>query len=192
MKKKYPLLTEIILIFFIFSNFVHAEIKDKLIEKIEDTQTLFFEFKQKIADKIETGNCIVKYPKLIRCDYNDKKYHKRLISNGKTLAIIQRRYKKIFYYSLKSTPLYFILDKKYLIEFVKKNEPKLLDNNLIKYEINEKNKKFNIFFDENSQNLKGWSTEDIYKNNVEFLIINLKTNIPTNNKLFNIPSKEKL
>ena len=192
MKKKYPLLTEIILIFFIFSNFVHAEIKDKLIKKIEDTQTLVFEFKQKIADKIETGNCIVKYPKLIKCDYNDKKYHKRLISNGKTLAIIQRRYKKIFYYSLKSTPLYFILDKKYLIEFVKKNEPKLLDNNLIKYEINEKNKKFNIFFDENSQNLKGWSTEDIYKNNVEFLIINLKTNIPANNKLFDIPSKEKL
>ena len=63
---------------------------------------------------------------------------------------------------------------------------------LIKYEISEKNKKFNIFFDGNSQNLKGWSTEDIYKNNVEFLIINLKTNIPTNNKLFNIPSKEKL
>ena len=67
-----------------------------------------------------------------------------------------------------------------------------MNNNLIKYEINEKNKKFNIFFDKNSQNLKGWSTEDIYKNNVEFLIINLKTNIPANKKLFKIPSKEKL
>ena len=192
MKKKYTLLAKIILIFFISLNFAHAEIKDKLIKKIEDTQTLVFEFKQKIADKIETGNCIVKYPKLIRCDYNDKKYHKRLVSNGKTLAIIQRRYKKIFYYSLKSTPLYFLLDKEYLIEFIKKNEPQVLNNNLIKYEINEKNKKFNIFFDKNSQNLKGWSTEDIYKNNVEFLIINLKTNIPANKKLFKIPSKEKL
>ena len=192
MKKKYTLLAKIILIFFISLNFAHAEIKDKLIKKIEDTQTLVFEFKQKIADKIETGNCIVKYPKLIRCDYNDKKYHKRLVSNGKTLAIIQRRYKKIFYYSLKTTPLYFVLDKEYLIEYIKKNEPQLLDNNLIKYEINEKNKIFNIFFDENSQNLKGWSTEDIYKNNVEFLIINLKTNIPANKKLFKIPSKEEL
>ena len=192
MKKKYTLLAKIILIFFISLNFAHAEIKDKLIKKIEDTQTLAFEFKQKIADKIETGNCIVKYPKLIRCDYNDKKYHKRLISNGRTLAIIQRRYKKIFYYSLKTTPLYFVLDKEYLIEFIKKKEPQLLDNNLIKYEINEKNKIFNIFFDGNSQNLKGWSTEDIYKNNVEFLIINLKTNIPTNKKLFKIPSKEEL
>ena len=192
MKKKYLLLVEIILIFFISLNFAHAEIKDKLIKKIEDTQTLAFEFKQKIADKIETGNCIVKYPKLIRCDYNDKKYHKRLISNGRTLAIIQRRYKKIFYYSLKTTPLYFVLDKEYLIEFIKKKEPQLLDNNLIKYEINEKNKIFNIFFDGNSQNLKGWSTEDIYKNNVEFLIINLKTNIPANKKLFKNPSKEEL
>ena len=192
MKIKYLLFIKIILICFISSSFVHAEIKDKLIKKIQDTQTLVFEFKQKIADKIETGNCIIKYPKLLRCDYNDKKYQKRLISNGRTLAVIQRRYKKIFYYSLKTTPLYFILDKEYLIDFLNKNEFTLLDNNLIKYEISEKNKKFNIFFDGNSQNLKGWSTEDIYKNNVEFLIINLKTNIPINNKLFNIPSKEKL
>ena len=35
----------------------------------------------------------------------------KLISNGKRLAIIQRQYKRILYYSLKSTPLYLILDK---------------------------------------------------------------------------------
>ena len=129
----------------ISSSFVHAEIKDKLIKKIQDTQTLVFEFKQKIADKIETGNCIIKYPKLLRCDYNDKKYQKRLISNGRTLAIIQRRYKKIFYYSLKTTPLYFILDKEYLIDFINKNEPTLLNNNLINMKLVKKIKNL-IYF----------------------------------------------
>ena len=45
MKIKYLLFIKIILICFISSSFVHAEIKNKLIKKIQDTQTLVFEFK---------------------------------------------------------------------------------------------------------------------------------------------------
>ena len=124
---------------------------------------------------------------LIKCDYNDS-YKKRLISNGKTLVIIQRRYKKIFYYPLSTTPLYFILDKKLLVDFINNNEAVVLDDLLLKYEILEKNKKFIIFFDKNTLNLKGWKTEDIYKNTVNFSITNLKINIPVDNNLFKIPA----
>ena len=155
------------------------------------SETLSFEFKQNISGKIEKGRCIIKYSKLIRCDYNDS-HKKRLISNGKTLVIIQRRYKKIFYYPLKTTPLYFILDKKYLIEFIKNNEAVVLNDELIKYEIEEENRKFSIFFEKNSLNLKGWKTLDIYKNKVDFSIENLKINIPTNKNLFKIPRADEL
>ena len=117
MKKKYYLLFKVLIIFSFLTNPVYAELKDELIKKIQDTNTLSFKFKQNIANKIETGDCIIKYPKLIKCDYNDS-YKKRLISNGKTLVIIQRRYKKIFYYPLSTTPLYFILDKKLLVDFI--------------------------------------------------------------------------
>ena len=187
MKKKYHLLIKVLIIFSFLSNSVYAELKDKLIKKIQDTNTLSFKFKQNIANKIETGNCIIKYPKLIKCDYNDS-YKKRLISNGKTLVIIQRRYKKIFYYPLSTTPLYFILDKKLLVDFINNNEAVALDGLLLKYEILEKNKKFIIFFDKNTLNLKGWKTEDIYKNTVNFSITNLKINIPVDNNLFKIPA----
>ena len=190
-KIKYFFFLKIIFIFFLTKTYAFAEIKQKLIKKLENTQTLTFNFNQKISDKIQTGNCIIKYPRLIRCDYEDS-YNKRLISNGKTLAIIQRRYKKIFLYPLKTTPLYHILDKEYLIEFIKNNEPKSIDNLLIKFEILENDKKFSIFFEEKSFDLRGWKTEDVYKNDVEFLIKNLKINIPTNQKLFKIPSQDDL
>ena len=191
MKKKYHLLIKVLIIFSFLSNSVYAELKDELIKKIQDTNTLSFKFKQNIANKIETGDCIIKYPKLIKCDYNDS-YKKRLISNGKTLVIIQRKYKKIFYYPLSTTPLYFILDKKLLVDFINNNEAVVLDGLLLKYEILEKNKKFIIFFDKNTLNLKGWKTEDIYKNTVNFSITNLKINIPVDNNLFKIPAPDNL
>ena len=191
MKKKYHLLIKVLIIFSFLSNSVYAELKDELIKKIQDTNTLSFKFKQNIANKIETGDCIIKYPKLIKCDYNDS-YKKRLISNGKTLVIIQRRYKKIFYYPLSTTPLYFILDKKLLVDFINNNKAVVLDGLLLKYEILEKNKKFIIFFDKNTLNLKGWKTEDIYKNTVNFSITNLKINIPVDNNLFKIPAPDNL
>lgn len=191
MKKKYYLLLKIFLIWFFLTNIACAELKSRLIKKIQDTHTLTFEFKQQIADKVETGNCSIRYSKLIRCDYADS-YKKRLISNGKTLAIIQRRYKKIFYYPLKTTPLYFILDKEYLTEFINNNEPVVLNDLLINYEIHINGKKVNLFFDKNSLNVKGWETEDLYKNKVQFLILNLEVNVPVNDNLFIIPTKDKL
>ena len=191
MKKRIYLFLKILFISFFFTNHISAEISNKLIQKIINTNTLSFEFKQNISDKIETGKCIIKYSKLLRCDYDDT-YKKRLISNGKTLVVIQRRYKKIFYYPLKTTPLNFLLDKKYLIEFIKKNKPNIVNDKILKFEILEKNKKLIIFFDRKSLNFKGWQTEDIYKNKVDFKISNLKTNIPVDKNLFKIPKEEDL
>ena len=192
MKKLVNSIFKILLVYFFFSNFAEATLKNELIKKIQSTDTLSFEFKQKIENKIEVGNCIIKYPKLIKCDYNDS-YKKRIISNGKTLAIIQRKYKKILgLYPIKTTPLNFLLNKEYLIKVVNENEPKIYNDFLIKYEIENENKMISIFFEKDSLNLNGWKTEDIYKKKVEFEISNLKTNIAADNKLFKIPSKDDL
>ena len=194
MIKKKILLLKVIIFFLLslsFSKLAHAESKNELIKNIKNTNTLTFQFNQKINDKIQKGECIIKYPKLMRCDYDDS-YKKRLISNGKTLAIIQRRYKKIFYYPLKTTPLYFILDKEYLIKFIKTGEGKIFNDLLIEYEIIENNNKLSIFFDRESLNLKGWKTVDVYKNDVDFSILNLKINLPVEKKLFKIPTQDDL
>ena len=46
----------------------------------------------------------------MKCNYKNLK-QKTIISNGKTVAIIKKKYKKIYYYPIKATPLFFILKK---------------------------------------------------------------------------------
>ena len=168
-----------------------AEIRNKLIQKINTTNTLSFNFEQKIKNKKQTGSCHIKYPKLINCNYNDS-FKKMLISNGKTLAVIQKRYKKIWYYPLKKTPLYYLLDKEYLIRFVSNSTMIENNKNFFHFHISEDEKVLDIFFDKNTFDLKGWKTRDVYKNEVEFFIINQKVNVPVNSKIFKIPRADDL
>ena len=86
-------------IFFIYLYFTNASFGDlqkKLINKLTATKTLSFDFKQKIEEKEEVGNCFIKYPLLMKCNYQNLK-QKSIISNGKTVAIIKKKYKKIYY-----------------------------------------------------------------------------------------------
>jgi len=50
-----------------------ANFKEKLFNKYKSINTLSFDFTQKIADKIEFGNCFIKYPLRMKCDYPKKK-----------------------------------------------------------------------------------------------------------------------
>ena len=46
----------------------------------------------------------------MKCNYKNLK-EKIIISNGKTVAIIKKKYKKIYYYPIKTTPLFTILKR---------------------------------------------------------------------------------
>ena len=105
--------------YFIFISFSFADLQKDIIDKLNKTQTLTFDFVQQIADKEEIGNCFIKYPFLMKCNYKNLK-EKTIISNGKTVAIIKKKYKKIYLYPLKSTPLFFILGKEKIINLIKK------------------------------------------------------------------------
>ena len=192
MHNKIHFILKTIFIFFFLIDITLANIAKSLIKKINTTETLSFNFTQIISEKKETGKCYVKYPKLLMCDYNDA-YEKRLISNGRTIAIIQKRYKKIFYYPLKTTPLNTILDKKFLKNFINSHQPTKVNGKHIMYEIKYQNKnKLIILFDNKTFNLIGWKTIDIYNNEVQFLITNLKVNPSIDEKIFIIPDENKL
>ena len=90
MKKKIFLLLKIFYLFLLSTNITLADLQKNLINKLAATQTLTFDFKQKIADKEEIGNCFVKYPLLMKCNYKNSK-GKTIISNGKTVAIIKKK-----------------------------------------------------------------------------------------------------
>jgi len=169
-----------------------ADLQKNLIRKLTATQTLSFNFKQKIADKEEIGNCFIKYPLLMKCNYQNLK-QKTIISNGKKVAVIKKKYKKIYSYPIKSTPLFFILQKDKIINLIKKTQPIKVNSNLIKFEfIDKKTNKVKIFFDKNSLVFKGWETKDTYSNNVSFIIDNLKTNNQIMDDFFKIPKEEDL
>ena len=169
-----------------------ADLQKNLIDKLTATQTLTFDFKQKIGDKEEIGNCFIKYPLLMKCNYQNLK-QKTIISNGKTVAIIKKKYKKIYYYPIKATPLFFILKKEKIINLIRKNQPTKINTDFIEFEfIDQKKNKVKIFFDKNSLEFKGWKTKDAYSNDVNFTIYNLKTNSQIVDNFFKIPQEEDL
>ena len=110
----------ILLIFFIinFNNFAFSSVKENIISNLITIKNLSFNFEQNINGKVETGNCVIEYPKKIYCKYNNLN-NKILISNGKSL-VIKTRNGNYYRYSIKRTPLNYILDKKFLISLIKK------------------------------------------------------------------------
>ncbi len=192
MIKKLFFLSNIFFIYLFSTSISIADLQKNLINKLTATQTLTFDFNQKISDKEEIGNCFIKYPLLMKCNYQNLK-QKTIISNGKKVSIIKKKYKKIYSYPIKSTPLFFILKKDQIINLVRKTQPIEVNSKLIKFEfIDKKKNKIKIFFDKNSLEFKGWETKDAYSNNVSFKIKNLKINEKITDDFFNIPKEEDL
>ena len=184
----------IFLTFFFYLSIIdssQASFQEKLINKYKTINTLHFDFTQKIGEKVEFGNCYIKYPLFMKCEYPKKK--KSIIANGKKLAIIKRRYKKIYYYPLKKTPLFYLLQKENILNLITNYKPSSIDQSVIEYELTESNSnKLKIFFDKNSLEISGWKTIDAYSNEVSFLIRNIETNILIKNEIFKIPREEDL
>ena len=175
----------LILIFLtLFSN-TQASNKEKIIENLQNTVSLNFQFEQNINGTVENGNCVIQYPKKIYCEYQKK--DKILVSNGKSLVI---KTKVSFYrYPLDRTPLNLILDKNFLIKKIGNLKEKILDKTYINFEIVENDSEINVFFDNKTFNLVGWQTKDIYQNlNITFLS-SIRTNEVINKDIFRIPSQ---
>ena len=186
-----------LIIFFIFlSSKIYASPKEKIINNFIKTNNLTFDFKQTIQKsheeygdieiKKETGNCIIEYPRLLYCLYDGKK-RKVMVSNGRSLVIKNNNNNNSYIYSLKSTPLNYLLDKNYLLNQLQKIEPNLIKNNFINFRIIKESNEINIYFNRNNSNLAGWKTTDIYQNEVFFEIKNIKKNQILDKKKFILP-----
>ena len=172
-------------IFFILISNVYASNKNKIIENLQNTENLNFDFEQNINGKIEIGNCTIQYPKKIYCKY--LKNNKILVSNGKSLVV--KTVSSFYRYPLKKTPLNLILDKKFLINKIYDLEERIIDESYVNYTIIENNSEINIFFDNQTFNLIGWQTKDIYQNlNITFLS-SVKINQIIAKNLFKLPSQ---
>ena len=169
-----------------------ADLQQNIIKKLTSTKTMTFNFQQKIEEKKEVGFCFIKYPLLIKCEYKNVK-GKTLISNGKSIAIIKKKYKKIYRYPIEATPLFIILDKDKVLNLIKNTRPSKIDSNTIEFEFtNKKLNKLIILFNSKNLEFKGWKTVDAYSNNVSFLISDTKINNQIVDSFFIIPKEEDL
>jgi len=174
----------LIFFFFISTSISNAEIKNKIVQNLKDTENLDFKFEQNINGKIENGNCTIEYPKKIFCEYS-RSNNKILVSNGKSLVIKTRT--SYYRYPLEKTALNLILDKNFLINKIYDLEERIVDNSLINFTILDEDNEINIFFDKQTYELVGWQNTDMYQNfNITFLSSIRKNRVLTKN-LFIIP-----
>ena len=177
----------ILVFILVFYTSVHATTKEKIITNLEQTNNISFNFKQSIDKKNEKGNCIIKYPKKIYCEY--KNLNKKIIvSNGKSLVIKNRNSGTYYLYPLKKTPLEFLLDKNYLIEKISVLKFREINNKYLNFTLLENNNEINIFFDKKTFNLIGWQIEDIYQNLTITFISSIKINEKIDNNIFRLPA----
>ena len=165
------------------SSEVNANNKDQIINKLKNTSNLNFDFEQNISGKIEFGKCTIQYPKKMFCDYDKK--NKVIVSNGKSLVI--KSTSSYYRYPLDKTPLYFILDKNFLLKKIFELDEEVINNSLVKFTIKENNQSIEIFFDINNYNLIGWQTKDIYQNTAVTLLYSVKSNQIIDEKIFKAP-----
>jgi len=172
-------------IFLIITSNTYGSNKEKIIEKLQNTENLKFDFEQNINGKIENGNCTIQYPKKIYCKYI--KNNKILVSNGKSFVI--KTESSFYRYPLEKTPLNFILDKDFLIKKIYDLKEKILDESYINFIIIKDNNEIRIFFDNKNFNLVGWQTKDIYQNTNVTYLSSIEINQQIKKNLFKLPSQ---
>ncbi len=176
----------LVLLIFLITLKSDASNKDYIIENLNNTNNISFNFEQNINGKIEKGNCKIQYPKKIYCKY-DLKNQKILVSNGKSLVI--KTDTSFYIYPLEKTSLSLLLDKKFLINRIKGLEERIIEEKFINYNFEQNDNEINIFFDKKNYNLIGWQTLDIYQNlNITFLS-SITKNQNLNKNLFNLPKQ---
>ena len=158
-------MVRILISFFILNlyNFAHGSTEEKIISKLEQTNTLSFNFK--LNKKI-------------------------IVSNGRSLVIKNRNSGTFYLYPLEKTPLKFLLDKKYLIKKMRILKSRNINEKYINFKLLENNNEINIFFSKETLNLIGWQIEDIYQNLTITFISSIKINEKINDDIFILPKKD--
>ena len=176
----------LILVFLLSVTETSASIKNKIIQNLEDTNNLTFNFEQNINGKTQNGSCALLFPQKIFCKYNLKN-NKILVSNGKSIVI--KTSTSYYLYPLDRTPLNLILNKEFLLNKIKILDERIMDDKFINFKFFEDNLEVNMFFDFNNYDLVGWQTADIYQNLSITFISSVKKNQQISNSLFDLPKQ---
>jgi outer membrane lipoprotein-sorting protein len=163
-----------------FCDYSKGSEKDKIIENLKKINSIKFNFSQITNDVTENGNCLIVYPKKMRCVYEEDK---EIIVNDDYLFLINKREEKNYNYNIKDTPLGVMLDKENIIEKLSKVEKfNKVDKNIIAIIDLNSQESIEIYFSSKEMNIVGWKIKNYDKSTLEFLMNNISINIDTNEK----------
>ena len=178
------LLNYFLIIFFFTCEATADEIVQQIIEKINSFNSLSFNFDQESKGINEKGKCTILFPGKINCLYLNK--DKRLIINRKVMAIIEKKYDKVYLFPSKRSPLTLILEKDKLENFLLNSYYKIKDNQII-FNSYIAQREIKIFFDKREKLLLGWEINNGLEKKIKFNIKNLQINGKFDKKDFRIP-----
>jgi outer membrane lipoprotein-sorting protein len=180
------LIVAVVTVLLLFCNQLNASEKNKIIENLKKINSLHFNFTQLSSDGQENGNCILVYPKKMRCIYDDQK--KEIVVNDDYLYLINKEENKNYNYSIKDTPLGVMLDKESLIEKLLNIEKFNISNNFIIVAVDISSaESVDIYFEPKNFTILGWRIKNYDKSTLEFMMKNIKINVISDEK-FQIPN----
>lgn len=166
----------------------HEDTIKKFIDKFKTINNLKFDFVQTNNKLVETGSCFLSYPKKLICRYLGDE-QKEVVVNNNTLAIIKRKYRRVYFYKVKNSFFASILDKEKILKQIKNIKDISKQNNLliITFDNSNKNSSLKLFINRDTLNIAGWETEGYDQQLVSFAIKNTKIN-PNIIEKFEIPN----
>ena len=173
------------IIFSLFFLNLLANEKKLIINKLNETKSLEFNFLQEVNDKKENGICVLEFPGNLKCNYSDDKKKELVISENK-MVISQKRYDKSYFYPVSKSPFLKILYKDSLFEIINLGKIDISNETIKLTYINES--KIIVLFDKNSLELRGWQIIDQYNNLVNFSIKIIGKNRVLNKNTFKLPT----
>ena len=180
--KKFLYIFLTVLIFFCIN--AKGSEKDRIIENLNKINSVKFNFTQITNNVTENGNCLIVYPKKMRCIYEE---NKEIIINDDYLFLINKNENKNYNYNIKDTPLEVMLDKANIIEKLSRVEKfNKIDKNIIAIIDLNSQESIEIYFNSKEMNIVGWKIKNYDKSTLEFLMNDISININTNEK-FEIP-----
>ena len=175
------LIVAVVTVLLLFCNQLNASEKNKIIENLKKINSLQFNFTQLSSDGQENGNCILVYPKKMRCIYDDQK--KEIVVNDDYLYLINKEENKNYNYSIKDTPLGVMLDKESLIEKLSNIEKFNVTNNFIIATVDiSSTESVDIYFEPKNFTILGWRIKNYEKSTLEFMMKNIIVNVNSDEK----------
>lgn len=195
MENKYKSALLVLITLFLASLSPNKPKINQISEYINNIQTISSDFIQTNSNGESFSGIIkIKKPGLLLLDYY-KPSNNKIISNGKEVALINKKNKTITYYNLKQLPIKVFLDSNFSLDnfkIIKYQE----DQKKIEFEINDKNNNnagsIKFIFQDSPLLIKKWIIKDIQGFETQIFLSNTIINSKLEDLNFKIEDPKKL